>query len=56
MIDHLVTTKEAEDLFCCVRLEKCDHVKCMGWRWSYVTSSDEERLGYCGLAGKPMSH
>ena len=32
---------------------RCEGKSCMAWRWTGLTNLDNERTGYCGLAGDP---
>lgn len=39
-----------------VKIGNCIGSKCAAWRWCGMLSCQNEHLGYCGLAGEPMSH
>lgn len=32
----------------------CLGERCMGWRWGFEKTVRNERLGYCGMVGKPL--
>ena len=32
----------------------CETLRCMAWRWYDKPDCEDERRGYCGLAGKPQ--
>lgn len=38
-----------------VQRRVCAVTECMAWRWEGTFGHDQERMGFCGLAGKPRT-
>ena len=63
----LITVFDRGGLLCPMKLRNlhklteehgCEAAGCMAWRWHDKPGrrAEEERRGYCGLAGRPLAH